>query len=164
MLSFDKSLYRSKESQICFDFTKFCTDLESTQGAPRWPKMSFILGKFNDLFTSKLHLSLPATTRGPLCASHCIQESASLVKVSPICFKIAVWKYTSISQIFVPIWRVHLGLLCDAKWASYWEYWMTYSLANFIFLSQLLSAMLYAYHTAQAAASLVKVSTLCLKI
>ena len=129
--------------KIYFDFTNLCTDLESTPRAPLWRKMSFILGILNDLFTSKLHLSLPATTRGPLCASYCVQESPWLVKVSHICFKISVSKYALISQNFVPIWKVHKGLLGGQKLASYWENLMTYSLANFIFLSQLLPEVGY---------------------
>ena len=60
--------------KIYFDLTNLGTDMESTPRAPPSPKMSFLLGILNDLFTCKLHLSLPATTRGPLYASHCIQE------------------------------------------------------------------------------------------
>ena len=79
--------------KIYFDLTNLGTDTESTRRAARWPKRSFILEILNDLFTCKLHLSLPTTTRGPLYASHCIQEWALLVKVSPICFKLSVSKH-----------------------------------------------------------------------
>ena len=84
---------------IYFDFRNLRTDLESTARAHRWPKLSFILGNVNDLFTCKLHLSLQAIPRGPLCASHCTHESVSLVKVSPICFIISVSKFAFLSQL-----------------------------------------------------------------
>ena len=57
--------------KTCFDFTNLGADLESIPRAPRWRKMSFILGKFNDISTCKLHLSLPATQRHVVCLSHC---------------------------------------------------------------------------------------------
>ena len=83
------------------------------------------------------------------------------MKVSTLCLIIPVSKYCLIWLISVVMDRADAELLCDQRWASCCQSWRNYSLANFIFLFQLLSAMLYAYYFEQTAASVVKVSTLC---
>ena len=97
-----------------------------------------------------------------LYAYHCVQAAASRVKSSTLCLIILVSNYCLIWLILILMDRADPELLCDQRWPSCYQSWRNYSLANFPFLFQLVIAVLYAYHCVQAAASHVKVSTLCL--
>ena len=104
--------------KILPDLINSDTNAQSRPRATLWPKMSILLSILKELFTCKLHLSLPAIQQRVLYAYHCVQAAASHVKVSTLCLIISVSKDCLILLILILIVRADPQLLCDQSWAS----------------------------------------------